>query len=56
MRFDILTLFPAIFDGYLSQSLLKKAIDASLVQVELHDFRKWTKDKHHAPSAAVPAW
>lgn len=46
MRFDILTLFPAIFDGYLSQSLLKKAIDASLVQVELHDFRKWTKDKH----------
>jgi tRNA (guanine37-N1)-methyltransferase len=46
MRFDILTLFPAIFDGYLSQSLLKKAIDAALVQVELHDFRKWTKDKH----------
>ena len=46
MRFDILTLFPAIFDGYLSQSLLKKAIDASLVQVELHDFRKWTKGKH----------
>jgi tRNA (guanine37-N1)-methyltransferase len=46
MRFDILTLFPAIFDGYLSQSLLKKAIDAGLVQVELHDFRKWTKDKH----------
>ena len=46
MRFDILTLFPAIFDGYLSQSLLKKAIDASLVQVELHDFRRWTKDKH----------
>ena len=28
MRFDILTLFPAIFDGYLSQSVLKKAIDA----------------------------
>src|SRR5436190_17358066 len=46
MRFEILTLFPAIFDGYLSQSLLKKAIDAGLVQVELHDFRKWTKAKH----------
>lgn len=46
MRFDILTLFPAIFDGYLSQSLLKKAIDAGLVNVELHDFRRWTKDKH----------
>jgi tRNA (guanine37-N1)-methyltransferase len=47
MRFDILTLFPAIFDGYLSQSLLKKAIDEELVQVHLHDFRRWAKDKHH---------
>jgi tRNA (guanine37-N1)-methyltransferase len=47
MRFDILTLFPAIFEGYLSQSLLKKAIDAGLVEVHLHDFRQWTHDKHH---------
>lgn len=46
MRFDILTLFPAIFDGYLSQSLLKKAIDEHRVEVHLHDFRRWTKDKH----------
>jgi tRNA (guanine37-N1)-methyltransferase len=47
MRFDILTLFPAIFDGYLRQSLLKKAIDDRLVEVHLHDFRLWAKDKHH---------
>jgi len=47
MRFDILTLFPAIFDGYLGQSLLKKAIDARLVDVQLHDIRLWSKDKHH---------
>jgi tRNA (guanine37-N1)-methyltransferase len=47
MRIDILTLFPAIFDGYLGQSLLKKAIDAKLVDVQLHDIRQWTKDKHH---------
>ena len=47
MRFDILTLFPAIFDGYLGQSLLKKAIDAGLVDVELHDIRQWSRDKHH---------
>src|SRR5687768_6271426 len=46
MRFDVLTLFPVIFDGYLGQSLLKKAIDRELVQVHLHDFRAWTKDKH----------
>jgi tRNA (guanine37-N1)-methyltransferase len=47
MRFDILTLFPAIFDGYLSQALLKKAIDAGLVEVHRHDFRQWSNDKHH---------
>ena len=47
MRFDVLTLFPAIFDGYLGQSLLKKAIDARLVDVQLHDIRLWSKDKHH---------
>ena len=47
MRFDILTLFPAIFGGYLGQSLLKKAIDAGLVNVLLHDIRDWSNDKHN---------
>lgn len=47
MRFDVLTLFPAIFEGYLGQSLLKKAIDAGLVAVHLHDIRDWSRDKHH---------
>ncbi|HEY2413318.1 MAG TPA: tRNA (guanosine(37)-N1)-methyltransferase TrmD [Pirellulaceae bacterium] len=47
MRFDVLTLFPAIFDGYLGQSLLKKGIDAGLIDVQLHDIRHWSKDKHH---------
>jgi tRNA (guanine37-N1)-methyltransferase len=46
MRFDVLTLFPDMFPGYLGQSLLKKAIDAGLVEVCLHDIRKWTRDKH----------
>jgi tRNA (guanine37-N1)-methyltransferase len=46
MRFDILTLFPDMFPGYLGQSLLKKAIDAGLVEVCLHDIRRWTRDKH----------
>jgi tRNA (guanine37-N1)-methyltransferase len=47
MRFDVLTLFPAIFEGYLGQSLLKKAIEARLVDVQLHDIRRWSRDKHH---------
>jgi tRNA (guanine37-N1)-methyltransferase len=46
MRFDVLTLFPEIFSGYLSQSLLKKGIDAGLIAVHLHDIRRWTTDKH----------
>lgn len=43
----MLTLFPDLFTGYLGQSLLNKAIDRGLVQVELHDLRQWSKDKHH---------
>jgi len=47
MRFDILTLFPGIFTGYLGQSLLAKAQEAGLVDVQLHDIRQWSRDKHH---------
>src|SRR3954465_3059258 len=46
MRFDVLTLFPEIFSGYLGQSLLKKGIDAGLLAVHLHNIRDWTTDKH----------
>jgi tRNA (guanine37-N1)-methyltransferase len=46
MRFDVLTLFPGLFDGYLQQSLLKKAIDAGLVQIRLWNFRDWAADPH----------
>ena len=38
MRFDVLTLFPALFKSYIQQSLLKKAIDASLVGDEADAF------------------
>jgi len=48
MRFDIVTLFPQIFSGYLSQSLLAKAIDRGLVEIHIHDLREWSTDlKHH---------
>ena len=46
MRFDVLTLFPAIFDGYQSQAILSKAIDRGLCSIHTHDFRGWTTDKH----------
>lgn len=47
MRFDVLTLFPEIFSGYLSESLLKLAIAAGLVDVRLHDIRDWAEGKHN---------
>jgi tRNA (guanine37-N1)-methyltransferase len=48
MRFDIVTLFPQIFAGYLTQSLLAKAIERSLVEIHVHDLRDWSVDtKHH---------
>jgi tRNA (guanine37-N1)-methyltransferase len=46
MRFDVLTLFPGIFDGYLQQSLLKLAIEGGLVDVRLWNIRDYTADKH----------
>lgn len=46
MRFDVLTLFPEIFSGYLSQSLLNLAIKRQLVQVELHNIRDWARGRH----------
>jgi tRNA (guanine37-N1)-methyltransferase len=46
MRFDVLTLFPEMFSGYLDQSLLKRAIQRGLVEVALHNIRDWATDKH----------
>ena len=46
MQFDVLTLFPEIFSGYLGQSLLHKAIQRGLVGVAVHDMRRWSTDKH----------
>lgn len=46
MRFDVLTLFPEILDGYRSQSLLKLAIQRGLVELHTWNIRDWTEDKH----------
>jgi tRNA (guanine37-N1)-methyltransferase len=46
MRFDVLTLFPEIFSGYMTQSLLKLAIDKKLVDIRLWNIRDWATGKH----------
>ncbi len=48
MRFDILTLFPGIFDGFLSESLLNKGLQKGLLEVHLWNFREWTTDRHQS--------
>src|SRR6266404_3940556 len=47
MRFDVLTLFPEIFQGYLTQSILKLALAKGLVEINLWNIRDWAKGKHH---------
>lgn len=47
-RFDVLTLFPEIFQGYLTQSLLKLALSKGLVQIHLWNIRDWATGKHRS--------
>jgi tRNA (guanine37-N1)-methyltransferase len=47
MRFDVLTLFPELFQGYLTQSILKLALDRGLVEICIWNIRDWATDKHH---------
>ncbi len=46
LRIDILTLFPDMFTGPLSESILKIARQKKLLSIKLHDIRKWACDKH----------
>ena len=47
IRFDILTLFPEMFTGILSSSILKRAIEKKQIEVNLIDFREFSTNKHH---------
>jgi tRNA (guanine37-N1)-methyltransferase len=46
LRFDLLTLFPGLFDGFLTESILKRAIAQGLVEVHRWDIRDWAEGKH----------
>lgn len=48
MQIDILTLFPGMFQGPMTESMLWKAQDRGLLQVRLHDLRDYTSDKHRS--------
>jgi tRNA (guanine37-N1)-methyltransferase len=46
MRFDLITIFPEFFAGPLDHGILRRAIEAGLVQVHVQDLREFTKDRH----------
>ena len=46
MKIDVLTLFPKMFKGPFDQSIIKRACDKEIVEIKIHDLRKWTEDKH----------
>lgn len=47
MRFDIFTLLPDVFTPYLNSSILARAVQRQLIEVNVHDIRGFTTDKHH---------
>jgi tRNA (guanine37-N1)-methyltransferase len=46
MKIDILTLFPEMFKGPFDESIIKRAKEKGLVKINIHNLRKWAKDKH----------
>ena len=46
MQIDLLTIFPNMFRGPFDESIVKRAVEGGLVSINLHDIRRWAKDRH----------
>ncbi len=46
LRFDVFTLFPGIFTGPLDESILRRAQDRGIIQIDIHDIRNWAVNRH----------
>jgi len=46
ITFDVITIFPEIFDSYLKESLIARAQKKKLIKINVHNLRKWTTDRH----------
>ena len=46
LTFDIVTIFPGIFNGFLKESLIARAQKKGLIKIRIHNLRKWAKDRH----------
>jgi tRNA (guanine37-N1)-methyltransferase len=47
LRFEVFSLFPEVFEPYLQTSILQKARQRGLIEIQLHNIRDWTTDRHH---------
>ncbi len=46
MKFDIITIFPKIFDSYFNESIVKRAHEKEIIKINIHNLRDFTVDKH----------
>ena len=46
MKYDVITLFPEIIEGYCSQSITKRGIEQKIIEVNCYNPRDYSKDKH----------
>lgn len=47
LQFDILTIFPKMFDCYFNESIIERAKKKGLIKIKIHNIRDWARDKHH---------
>ncbi len=46
MKIDVLTLFPAVIESYINESIIKRAIEKNIVEINVHNIRDYSKDPH----------
>lgn len=46
MRFDIISIFPNFFRGFLDEAILSRALKKKILEIKVHNLRDWTKDRH----------
>lgn len=46
MKIDVLTLFPSMYDGILKESIISRAINKNLIEINIHNFREYSNDKN----------
>lgn len=48
MKFDIVTLFPKMFEGVFGESIIKRAIKKNIIEIKTHDMRQWAWNSYGA--------